>query len=420
MHSKLARLTLFLAPSGMFFLPIPALGSFRAFYIPLFLLNILAVAHLRRRQLSEIALLIFVIAVFWISASYGYARFSGHSLGMSANPWVRWAVIANLIIGFYFLGYWLEDAGNSSEWFKRMDIPYHGFILLFILGFLLYASVVYGPVPRSVYRHFVTIEQSAFGYMRLSPGTYPNEFGTLCSFFALYALIKNSREGGVAPILVALMSLVGIALTSTRSAYATLVVGASIVVIGIPSMKRQTQVIIATLIAVPSGLLILNALSFNTLSVLHGGYTATVNHPTQGSLGARLQGWSAAYDQFTNFPFLGFGFEAPGIIYLHNLFLQEFFGLGLIGCATTILLSILFWLTRKGAALNAIPCDSAADRRYMTLIRLVALEHVILFGTNNHNQTHFLTWLAFALFVVNIGNVKATDILPTPARRPRN
>ncbi|WP_147418172.1 O-antigen ligase family protein [Salinisphaera sp. Q1T1-3] len=403
MLSKLAKITLFLAPSGIFFLPIPALGSFRTFYIPLLFLNLIAIANLWRRQLAEVAVLVFLFGLFWFSAAYGYIAFDLVPQSPTENPFVRWVVIANLGFGFYFLGCWLDGAENSVVWFKRVDITYYGFIVVFSLGFLLYLSVVFGPVPASFYKHFVTVEQSAFGYLRLSPGTYPNEFGTLCSFFAIYALIKNSREGGLVPVTIALLSLIGIALASTRSAYVTLICGTLIVIVGMPSLKRQTQAIVAIMIAVPLGLLLLNALSFNTIGVIQGGYSAAMD-PSRGSLGTRLTAWATAYGEFVNFPFWGFGFESSNIIFLHNLFLQEIFGLGLLGSALAILLSIVFWMTRKWDASIGVICVQSEDRRYMMLIRLVALEHTVLFGLNNHNQSHFLTWLTFALFVSNIFN----------------
>ncbi|WP_423823866.1 O-antigen ligase family protein [Salinisphaera sp. SPP-AMP-43] len=398
---RVSKFTLFLAPTGIFFLPLSALGSFRAFYIPLVILNAWAIARLSARQLAEFGVLLLIAAVFWASASYGYVSFVLIPEGLSSNPFVRWLVIVNLMFGFYFIGCWLSEARNSEEWFARLDFSYRGFVLVFLLGFVLYAGVVFGPVPATLYEHVVTVEQSAFGYLRFSPGTYPNEFGTLCSFFALFALIKNSRQGGTASLLVALMALIGIALASTRSAYVTLIVGVLIVLVGIPSLKRRTQIMGAILFAIPLGLLLLNFLGFNFLAVLKGGFDAALN-PNQGSLGERLQGWASAASQFVNFPFLGFGFESPNISFLHNLFLQEIFGLGLVGCALLILLSMAFWVLRKTNLDKTFECSSFSEERYVFLIRIIALEHTVLFGLNNHNQSHFLTWLTFALFVSNM------------------
>lgn len=393
--------TLFVAPAGMFYTPVAAVGSLRVFYFGCLLINLYAIVRMRWVQLQELAMLIFLLALIMASAGYGLLVFQPHIEGAAENPVVRVLVIGNLMFGFYFIGHFITELSQEVSVVRILDRSFYGFITVFFLGLALYLLVIRGVVPATVYAHFVSLEQTGYGYLRLSPGTYPNEFGVLCSFFAVYAFISYGYERRLWVVPIAFCFVLGIFLTSTRTAYITFFVGALTLFVLHPSFWFKARLFFMGLIG--AGVVVggLKLIGFNVIQVIVSGFQAALN-TNEGSVATRQQTWTAAIENFNYVPGLGVGFESPDASFLHNLPLQLLYGLGIWGLAVMLVLFGIFFASLERRAGGRVADQSARDMAQFRMIRLVLAEHVVLFGLTNHNQAHFLTWLLFALFICNL------------------
>jgi hypothetical protein len=417
----------FCGPTGMFFIPIPAVGSFRLFYVFCFLLIAVALFKLSRYILLRLSILFLIFITLYCSACYGMLGIasavprlaSGGGIGLAGNPLVRVAVIGVLMISFFLIAYNWAKQKIASKVNDYLSLSYWGFVTVFGLGSVLYFGVVFGAVPSSVYAHFVTVEQTSFGYLRLSPGTYPNEFGVLCSFYAIFALMRYGETSKKYNVLFAFLFAAGILLTSTRAAYVTFAVGYLTILFMYPAWRVRVKYLIVPALGIPVILYGLSLISFNVISVIQIGYQAAVSG--QGSVSQRTEGWQTALLYFYNHFWFGSGFESSEARFLHNLPLQLIAGLGAIGLLIVIVLFFIFGFIQKNNSYFIIYSKNNYNKRYLALVRVLLLEHVFLFGLTNHNQAHFLTWLLFAFLCLKIrtDEVKYAEYTFLGSGRPR-
>ncbi|GEM_PF-2897028 len=406
--------TLFVAPAGMFYMPVSALGSLRTFYFGCLAINLYGIVRLRPYQLQEIAFLILALALMVASAGYGLLAFHPMIETAAEHPVIRALVIGNAMFGFYFIGNFITEIAEEIDVSRILDITFYGFMTVFVLGGTLYLLVSQGVVPASLYTHFVSLQQSGYGYLRLSPGTYPNEFGVLCSFFACYAFVKYAFESRAWTIAAAMLFVMGIFLTSTRTAYITFVIGFATIFVLFPSARFKARMLLLSLVGGFFVVLGLRFIGFDLIEVITVGYQAALNTDA-GSLAKREDIWLAAIEHFNYVPGLGVGFESPTASYLHNLPLQMLYGLGLWGLLLLILLFVAFFVSTFRDSDAPVAWQSPITMLRFRLLRLVLLEHVVLFGLTNHNQAHFLTWFLFALFICNLKtapDIAVSDDLP--------
>lgn len=304
------------------------------------------------------------------------------------------------MLGFYNISRLVIPSRRPDILNTLISDSFKGFCCVFFLGLALYLGYVSGRVPTDIYNRFTTLEQTAYGYSRFSPGTYPNEFGIICSFYAIYALLRSQqKDGSFFYLILSTIFMTGIFLTSTRAAYITLLLSYAYSALFAPSVGRRLILSVLPIALAPLVVMTLNVFSFDVLDVINRGYESAANQT--GSSNVRLEDWNAAIDDLLDHLFFGVGFESPKAYSLHNLPLQIIYGLGLIGTSLLLVIFVAFTYLSKNSPRNTLHFQPE-DFCFLKMIRFVLLIHVLIFGLTNHNQAHFFTWMLFSLYCLKL------------------
>jgi len=285
----LLRLIFFLGPTGIFFTPILDIGSLRTFYFVTAIINIVCLWRVAKRDLAHYGALVLISLILFFSSSFCLVSLD-YDVPLYVNPVVRVVVICNLMFGFFNISRVILNSQRLDILQVLLSDSFKGFCCVFFLGLVLYVGYISGKVSSDFYNRFTTLEQTAYGYSRFSPGTYPNEFGVICSFYALYAVLLSQRKKrAVAYLLLSAVFMIGVFLTSTRAAYITLVVGYVYIVFSVPSLIRRLVLCLLPLLFAPTVVVVLNAFSFDVIDVITRGYDSAANQT--GSSNVRMEDW---------------------------------------------------------------------------------------------------------------------------------
>ncbi|MDH0291984.1 O-antigen ligase family protein [Pseudomonas sp. GD04087] len=396
------RATFFLGPTGIFFAPLPGIGSLRAFYFSTAIINILCLFRTSKRSLPQFTLLFFTFLLLFGSASYSLLSIT-EEIPIHANPVIRVLVICNLAFGFYNISQWIISSNSTDIIEKLLNDSFKGFCAVFFLGLVIYIGYITNKIPYNIYSLFTTLDQSAYGYSRFSPGTYPNEFGIICSFYAIYALSIALNKNKLLHLLLSITFIAGVFLTSTRAAYITLFLSYIYLTITSKSPIRILLLTILPALLTPIIIQTLSYLSFDVMSVITTGYESAAKGT--GSSSVRLEDWNTAIDDLLDNLFWGVGVESPKAYSLHNLPLQILYGLGIAGSLILSIAAAAFTYINIKTTWNALKCTKEIQK-FTTSTRTILLIHVFIFGLTNHNQAHFFTWMLFALACIKLRNTK--------------
>lgn len=384
----------------MFFTPFSFVGSFRTFYFLLAIYNLLCLVQPPRYQRNSLNLLLGIGLLCLFSASLSLFSQLEAMESLAANPLLRTLIIINLMLGFYFLSLEFGQKQNGSRVLQALHWSYYGFIAVFSLGLALYIARVTGKIPLSLYSRFVSLYQEGYGYLRLSPGTYPNEFGILCSFYALYALSIFGANRRLGHLLMFMAFFAGMLLTSTRAAYITFVAGFGWMLWCFPLRAARVQYLAIMSLTIPAMMALLVSLSIDVVSIVENGVNALFKS-SGGSVGVRVTDWKNAMEDFQDNLWFGAGFESPLAAMLHNVPLQFAYGLGFLPLTLLILMALAFFYYNRHHDLQVVQFSNPLEMKLLSLIRLLLLGHVIVFALTNHNQTHFFPWVCFMLYCLH-------------------
>lgn len=389
----LLRTTFFLGPTGIFFTPIPGIGSLRAFYFSTALINIYSLLKPSRKTLKQHTILSLISILFLTSASYSLIN-TTEDQPIYANPVIRTLVICNLMFGFYNISNWIISSPQKDIVQTLLTDSFKGFCVVFFLGFALYLGYINGKIPYNTYSLFTTLDQSAYGYSRFSPGTYPNEFGIICSFYAMYAMLVAQQRNNIIYLALGIAFTSGIFLTSTRAAYITLLLSYAYLAITAKNLSRKLLLTLLPVALIPIAIQILAYLSFDVLQVITTGYESATNNT--GSSGVRMVDWNAAINDLTSNILLGVGLESPKAYSLHNLPLQIIYGLGAAGTFLLSIGGIVFYFINIKTTQNIQTLETTTLKTIKSTTFILFI-HFAIFGLTNHNQAHFFTWMLFSL-----------------------
>ncbi|QJP10954.1 O-antigen ligase family protein [Pseudomonas multiresinivorans] len=397
-RETILRTTFFLGPTGIFFAPLPGIGSLRAFYFSTALINILCLFRTSKRSLPHFTLLFFIFILLFGSASYSLIGITD-DIPIHANPAIRVLVICNLAFGFYNISQWIISSESTDITEKLLRDSFKGFCAVFFLGLVIYIGYITNKIPYSTYSLFTTLDQSAYGYSRFSPGTYPNEFGIICSFYAIYALSITLNKNNPFYLILSVIFIAGVFLTSTRAAYITLLLSYIYLTFSSKSPSRKLLLAILPAILTPIVTQTLSYLSFDVMAVITTGYESAAKGT--GSSNVRLEDWNTAIDDLLEHLFWGVGIESPKAYSLHNLPLQILYGLGIAGTLILSIATAAFIHINLKITWNIRKCTKEIQK-LTTTTRTILLIHVVVFGLTNHNQAHFFTWMLFALSCIKL------------------
>ncbi len=398
----LVKLIFFFGPTGMFFIFFLNIGSFRLFYI----LSTILIGYklLTDRTYNKNLLLVgsLLILVTFISTLIGLMGPATDET-LAANPIVRMIVIFMLFFSFYIIFFKYLSNYNAILTYQLYKSSLYGFLLVLALGLILFGLYLTGKISQDIYANFTTLYQEAYGYVRLSPGTYPNEFGVLGSFFSILSILFYIVEKKKIYIYISLICLVGVLLATTRAAYLIYMVSLLWMLISFGTNFRLLKFTSILIIGIGLMIILLNQyFQFDFMGILNTSIDSIANN--EGSSKERVDGYIKVANLFLNSPFFGLGFESNSVSMLHNLPLQLFFGYGIIFSLLILILLFIFIKLCRAKAINSVFMQSINNNYNMYFffknITIILGIHVLLFGLTNHNQSHFLTWIFFGQLLI--------------------
>lgn len=398
----LVKLIFFFGSTGMFFIFFLQMGSFRLFYI---LATVLIMYRLLIDKTYNKNLLLvgsLLILVTFISTLIGLMGPTTDET-LAANPIVRMIVIFMLFFSFYTIFFKYLSNYDAIFTYQLYKTSLYGFLLVLILGLMLFGLYLTGKISQDIYANFTTLYQEAYGYVRLSPGTYPNEFGVLGSFFSILSILFYIVEKKKIYIYISLICLVGVLLATTRAAYLTYAVSILWMMVSFGTNLRLLKFISILILGMGLMVILLNQyFQFDFMGILNTSIDSIANN--ESSSKERVDDYTKGANLFLNSPFFGLGFESNSASMLHNLPLQLIFGYGIIFSLLILILLFIFIKLCRAKAINSIFMQSIENNYNMYFffknITIILGIHVLLFGLTNHNQSHFLTWIFFGQLLI--------------------
>ncbi len=268
------------------------------------------------------------------------------------------------------------------------------FFASIIIGYIMYLGFYLHFLPAQLLEHFSVISQHGYGFLRFSPGSYPNEYGMVSSFvlsILTWSLMESAVKLFSKLVLIPfyLLTFGALLLTTTRTAY----ISYFFILCFMAWKKRcliKTMAFVAGIFATLAT--ILNICGISILNVFAVGFA--LENYDNGSLNERFAAWSKGLESFQDNPLWGGGFASA--INIHNLYLQVLFELG-IGGIITILGAFLFSFLEKGYIRLNRTASQTNEQRFLHMIAISGIVHVLLFATTNHNLNHHLTWIVIFL-----------------------
>lgn len=262
------------------------------------------------------------------------------------------------------------------------------FFLSACLCCLGYCAFYLDLLPLETLARYAIETQFAYGLLRFSPGTYPNEYGVMTSFVLsmLILLTLLKKKLFPPPFWYGLFSLTFLLflLMTTRAAYLSFVLVLVYFVFSFRSLRLLSLLAVA---ALPS---------FNLLSLIVSAVQSI--HLSKGSSGIRIQAWLEGLQAFTRSFFLGTGWGSH--IHMHNAYFELLVELGIVGLAL-FLFPLLFCYAKRARRRWRYPHHPRLTHPSKSLADhfiAIGFIHVLSFALTNHNLHHHLTWMTLIFF----------------------
>jgi O-antigen ligase len=389
------NLVFFIAPMGKILIPFDAFASFRAFY--LFLPLSVTYLYITSKIDDKVKVLLFLYLLLCFASVVININLLPQDFELHKNPFSR-VIIHNSISSFFILSAWIAlNSSITCRWTIIKNVT-TGFIITLIIGFAVYIMVIIGILPLQFYERMNVITQHGYGFLRFSPGSYPNEFGVMSAYFcilSIYLIIHNNiffKKKYLYFLFV--LSFIGMALATTRAAYISFAVSFIYLFISFTLKNRIKFIGFLILIIIALIIFVPDTIFQYAYTVLDKGYNSAVN--SAGSVSERYIAWEYGLNLFSKNMFFGVGFENPEISMLHNTYLQFLFGFGIIG--TALFLLPIFFIICYIFKIQYQNNYNRYDKQYRDLA-IIGLINVLSFALTNHNQNHFLTWFTIFLFL---------------------
>lgn len=403
----IAGLFALLGPIGNLLPLVPNVPSFRAYYILLPFL----VFYMLLFRLTETA----IIRIAILTPGFLYMLLSMIIAGNKAgdpedNAVFRYGLLAMLCVFTMLAGSYNE---NQSMFQKLHYIKLYliGYLISLICGYAFFALYYSGHATAGQLERFHVLLQFGYGILRFSPGSYPNEYGTVSSFaLSLLTLLFLSRKEPFArgyfrktgyKVLFAaffVLTFGALLLATTRAAYISYLF--AVLYIFFTKYKRnfykQAAFLLSLVAVVAVLLIIINHSFFDIFLVFKNGFSSMVKG--EGSFEARIISWQAAYHDFSQSPIVGTGFGSAAMI--HNTYLQMLFELGVAGIILIAVSLAVFAIYQFKTGHSRVSVVSLPEGDFLWKAADMALIHILWFALSNHNLNHHLTWFGFFLVLI--------------------
>ncbi len=404
----------FCAPLGVL-IPIPgAPHSFRFYYLLLPVSLLLAgLRGTSRHAVARLILLspivVYLIFSLLLIASRGSVVPTADD-GDEGNPVFRASLLLSLI-GFYIVACdQIRRIGfQALATFTRLF--FSGFAISLLAGYVFFIGYYVGVLSIDVLEPLHVLIQFGYGLLRFSPGSYPNEYGVICSYVVSIAALCHAcklsgedRRMMLGPVarsgtcfsLFTLLSLGALFLATTRAAYVSFTL--SVIYLLLFRLRGTGRLkFVFAIVAIGIAILTVTSLYFDAVSVFVDAYNAFFDEDS--SAYERFYAWKDAFSLFDDYPILGTGFGSVDMI--HNTYLQIFIGFGVIGtgCVVVSLMLVSFFEAARSSYI-AVP-TKLID--FTNGLRSIGMIHIAWFAMSNHNLNHFLTWFVLVTYTAGAG-----------------
>ncbi len=280
-----------------------------------------------------------------------------------------------------------------QEKYDLITLYLKSFFITLLIGYFFYIGYYLDFISFSLIERFSVLGQFAYTLLRFSPGSYPNEYGTVASFvlsILTLLLLKPCDKIHLTKkslLLFFSLTLIALLLTTTRSAYLSYFICFLYIC---RKEKRVLLPLFSFLFCILFIFIFMKSFNFDLFEFLLLAFNIT--NFQNGSMGERLTHWAGSFEDFPSQLLFGKGFAS--ITNLHNVYLQFIFELGLLGMI--ILLATAFFRILNGP----LRFYKSPDESIFSTLKTLGIIHVLWFALSNHNLNHHLTW--FVLFLVLI------------------
>ncbi len=384
----------FLGPLGNLLTPGFLPEQFRVYYFLLPLFPFLFTTF-SRPQLN--LFLIFLPFFLYCFISVLYVQIYGsHSLQF---PIERFFL---LLVHFLFA---LGIASLVEDEEKLISIYLKAFFASLVVGYLFYVGYYLHLISFEFIERFSVLAQIGYGFLRFSPGSYPNEYGIVSSFvlsILTYILIKKESLFSTKFLFIFFgLALGALMLATTRAAYISFL----FCLIYMTWREKCFLPIFKWVLAVSMSIIgILWFFGIDMLKILYFGFALEAFQ--SGSMEVRVSYWVREWEAFLESPLFGKGFAS--VADLHNVYLQVLFELGIVG---TVLLAATVLVVMLSASSYPLGIRLRKEKNLLSMVKTFGWIHVVWFAASNSNLNHHLTWFVVLLCFSSLVYRKKREIV---------
>lgn len=392
LKEKLLLAFSFFGPLGNLIPILPMIAGFRFFYVLVIIGGICFLVHQKSKMEKYILLAFSPVLIYSFFSSLIYISYSKIEGINSDNPLIRFFLVISLFLFAIYVG---SLQGDINRIQRVIKCYLNGYLLSLVAGYVILIGFSLGWISIPELRYVEVLPQMGYGYLRFSPGSYPNEYGNVSSFvlsiITFYFIFNINVFKKKYLLLLYIFIFAALIMTSTRAAYISYFICLLFLLV-----KRAVgghflyagKVVLLVFAGISVFYYIVQTYFLDIKSLFLLGYESFINN--EGSSAERFSAWEDAVEMFMDDNFiLGCGFGIFGE--LHNLFLQLLFELGFLGILIALLCIII---------VKVILVKTTNDFSSWTIVEL-GWVHIILFGFSNHNLNHHLTWFIIILTLLH-------------------
>lgn len=393
--SFLANNFVFWGPIGNLIPILYMIPSFRFYYIFIVCGALLVLGSCNLKMLKHIIIVFPMLIYMFFSSSYCYI-YNEDISGMGENPISRFFLLLSFILFIIYVYDYIFKL-NIDEQFKFIFLYIKGYAVSLFAGYIIMIGFYMGFINMELIKKIEVLPQMGYGLLRFSPGSYANEYGIVSSFvlsILTLILMRSKSFLGIESIelcmsrikVLFILTFVALFLTTTRAAYIAYMFSFIYILLYRTNMffavrKLFTYVIVFFFIGfyIDS-----NIFCFSDILILGIESIADKDASAYERIYAAQSGIEAFYDSMI----IGTGYGS--MPYLHNVYLEFLFELGIVGCFLLILTLIYLFYGKKNRIKNV----------FWDMVTNIGVLHVIWFAASNHNLNHHLTWFVILLLCI--------------------
>ncbi len=282
-----------------------------------------------------------------------------------------------------------------EETVSLLNLYLKSFFVSLGIGYFFYLGFYSGFLSFPLLERFSVLTQFGYGLLRFSPGSYPNEYGTLASFVLsiltlhlvkpCYGLYLKKKQ----TLFLFALTFIALLLTTTRSAFIGYLFSLFYICF---TIKRFLKILKWLAVSIVSVFILFKCFGINFFQILISGFSFASFQ--DGSAAERLLHWHETFENFKLDPYFGTGFAS--LTNLHNVYLQLLFEMGIFGLLI-LLGTFILWVSHF--SFSFLKKCNDPHQFFFRSFRALGLIQILWFAISNHNLNHHLTWFILFLFI---------------------